>query len=47
VLGRRGVTSVIAGPRTADQLGDYLAAAELRLPRELARKLSDVSRRSP
>ncbi len=47
VLGRRGVTSVIAGPRTSDQLGDYLAAVELQLPPELARKLSDVSRRSP
>ena len=47
VLGRRGVTSVIAGPRTSDQLGDYLAAVELQLPPELAQKLSDVSRRSP
>jgi aryl-alcohol dehydrogenase (NADP+) len=47
VLGRRGVTSVIAGPRTPDQLGDYLAAAELQLPPELTRKLSDISRRSP
>ena len=47
VLGGRGVTSVIAGPRTPDQLGDYLAATDLPLPPELARKLSDVSRRSP
>lgn len=47
VLGRRGVTSVIAGPRTPDQLGDYLAAEQLQLPPELSRKLSDMSRRSP
>jgi aryl-alcohol dehydrogenase-like predicted oxidoreductase len=47
VLSRRGVTSVIAGPRTLEQMADYLAAASLALPRELSRELSAVSRSPP
>jgi aryl-alcohol dehydrogenase-like predicted oxidoreductase len=43
-LGRRGVTCVIVGPRTTQQLGDYLPAFQLELPQEMAKRLSDVSR---
>jgi aryl-alcohol dehydrogenase (NADP+) len=34
VLANRDVTSVICGPRTAEQLGDYIAAADRRLTPE-------------
>ena len=47
VAGRRGVTSVIVGPRTLDQLRHYLAAFELELPPELNKRLSDASRPTP
>jgi aryl-alcohol dehydrogenase-like predicted oxidoreductase len=43
-LGRRGVTCVIVGPRTTDQLNDYLPAFALELPPEVAKRLSDISR---
>ncbi|MFI4934438.1 MAG: aldo/keto reductase, partial [Caulobacterales bacterium] len=43
-LTRRGVTSVITGPRTLQQLQDYLPAFDLTLPEEMVRRLSDVSR---
>jgi aryl-alcohol dehydrogenase-like predicted oxidoreductase len=43
-LTRRGVTCVIAGPRTLEQLNDYLPAFELKLPDEAVKRLSDVSR---
>jgi aryl-alcohol dehydrogenase-like predicted oxidoreductase len=44
VLGRRGITSVIVGPRTLDHYEDYTAGFELALPAELAKTLSDASR---
>lgn len=44
VLARRGVTCVIVGPRTFEQLGDDLPAFDLRLPEAAIRRLSDVSR---
>lgn len=47
VLGRQGVTSVIVGPRTSDQLGDYLVAFELELPSAVSERLAEVSRQSP
>jgi aryl-alcohol dehydrogenase-like predicted oxidoreductase len=43
-LTRRGVTTVITGPRTLQQLQDYLPGFELKLPEEAVRKLSDASR---
>jgi aryl-alcohol dehydrogenase-like predicted oxidoreductase len=43
-LTRRGVTSVIAGPRTADQMKAYFDGTELKLPEESLKRLSDVSR---
>jgi aryl-alcohol dehydrogenase-like predicted oxidoreductase len=43
-LARRGVTSVITGPRTLQQLQDYLPGFDLKLPEEAVKKLSDVSR---
>jgi aryl-alcohol dehydrogenase-like predicted oxidoreductase len=43
-LSRRGVTSVIIGPRTLEQLQAYLPAFTLELPKEALRRLSDVSR---
>jgi aryl-alcohol dehydrogenase-like predicted oxidoreductase len=42
-LSRRGVTSVIVGPRTAAQLADYEAGFTLVLPDDILRKLSDIS----
>jgi aryl-alcohol dehydrogenase-like predicted oxidoreductase len=43
LLGRPGVTSVILGARTLDQLDDTLRAAHVRLTDEEARILDDVS----
>jgi aryl-alcohol dehydrogenase-like predicted oxidoreductase len=43
-LTRRGVTSVITGPRTLEQLQDYLPAFELKLPEDAIKRLSDASR---
>jgi aryl-alcohol dehydrogenase-like predicted oxidoreductase len=43
LLGRRGVNSLIIGPRTVDQLQDNLAGFELDLPRESAKRLGKVS----
>jgi aryl-alcohol dehydrogenase-like predicted oxidoreductase len=44
LLGRRGVTSVIIGPRTVDQLNQNLAGFDLELPPEQGRSLTKVSR---
>jgi aryl-alcohol dehydrogenase-like predicted oxidoreductase len=44
LIGRPGVTSVIIGPRTVDQLGQNLAGFDLDLPLESAKALSKVSR---
>ncbi len=41
---RPGVTSVIIGPRTVDQLEQNLAGFDLELPRESAKALGKVSR---
>ena len=43
-LTRRGVTSVIIGPRTLQQLKDYEPGFTLQLPEEAAKRLSDASR---
>jgi aryl-alcohol dehydrogenase-like predicted oxidoreductase len=43
LLGRPGVTSVVIGARTEEQLADNLAAAELRLSDEERRRLDEVS----
>jgi aryl-alcohol dehydrogenase-like predicted oxidoreductase len=43
-LARRGVTSVIVGPRTLEQLQAYLTAFALTLPEAAIKTLSDVSR---
>jgi aryl-alcohol dehydrogenase-like predicted oxidoreductase len=43
-LTRRGVTSVIAGPRTMEQMEDYFAGMALTLPDTVVQRLSDVSR---
>ena len=44
LLGRPGVTSVIVGPRTVDQLEQNLAGFDIALPLESAKRLSRVSR---
>jgi aryl-alcohol dehydrogenase-like predicted oxidoreductase len=44
LLGRPGVTSVIIGPRTVDQLQQNLAGFDLALPLESAKRMSRVSR---
>ena len=44
LLGRPGVTSVIVGARTEEQLADNLAAAELELSAEERARLDEVSR---
>ena len=44
LLGRPGITSVIVGARTDEQLADNLAAAELSLSAEEAARLEAVSR---
>jgi aryl-alcohol dehydrogenase-like predicted oxidoreductase len=44
LLNRPGITSIIIGPRTVDQLTQNLAGFELALPRESAKGLSRVSR---
>jgi aryl-alcohol dehydrogenase-like predicted oxidoreductase len=46
LLGRPGVTSIIIGPRTVDQLGQNLSGFELALPLESAKRLTKVSRPS-
>jgi aryl-alcohol dehydrogenase-like predicted oxidoreductase len=43
-LTRRGVTSVIVGTRTAEQLSEILPGFELKLPDEAVKRLSDISR---
>jgi len=43
-LTRRGVTSVIIGPRTLQQLKDYEPGFTLKLPEEAVKRLSDASR---
>jgi aryl-alcohol dehydrogenase-like predicted oxidoreductase len=45
LIGRPGVTSVIIGPRTVDQLHQNLAGFDLDLPVESAKSLSRVSRK--
>jgi aryl-alcohol dehydrogenase-like predicted oxidoreductase len=44
LLGRPGVTSLIIGPRTVEQLEQNLAGFDLELPLESAKKLSRASR---
>jgi aryl-alcohol dehydrogenase-like predicted oxidoreductase len=44
VLSRRGVTSVIMGPRNRDQMEENLPGYELELPGEAISRLNDVSR---
>ena len=44
VRARRGVTSVIIGPRTLDQLQDNLPGFELELPDDAIARLNDASR---
>ena len=44
LLGRRGVTSLIIGPRTQEQLQENLVGFDLTLPDEAVSRLSDVSR---
>ena len=46
LVGRPGITSVIIGARTDEQLADNLAAAELELPEDEAARLEAVSRPS-
>ena len=43
-LTRKGVTSVIAGPRTQEQMNEYVAGAALDLPDAIVKRLSDISR---
>jgi aryl-alcohol dehydrogenase-like predicted oxidoreductase len=43
LLGRPGVTLIVIGARTEEQLADNLAAAELRLSDEERRRLDEVS----
>ena len=45
-LSRRGVTSVIIGPRTQEQQAECLAGFELDLSRETVKRLSNASRPS-
>jgi len=44
LTGRQGVTSIIIGPRTIEQLQQNLAGFDLTLPLDLAKNLSRVSR---
>ena len=44
VRGRRGVTSVIIGPRTLDQLNENLPGFDLELPAEAVHALNEASR---
>jgi aryl-alcohol dehydrogenase-like predicted oxidoreductase len=44
LLARPGITSIIIGPRTVDQLKQNLAGFELALPKDSAKALSKVSR---
>ena len=44
VLARRGVTSVIIGPRTFEQYEQNMEAFDLPLPFEMVKRLSDASR---
>jgi aryl-alcohol dehydrogenase-like predicted oxidoreductase len=43
-LTRRGITSVMIGPRTHEQQEECLAGFDLALPEELVKRLSDASR---
>ena len=43
LLGRPGVTSLVIGARTDEQLADNLAAAELELADDERKRLDDVS----
>ncbi|SDH44583.1 aldo/keto reductase [Nonomuraea jiangxiensis] len=43
VAGRPGVTSVLIGPRSVEQLRGNLAAFELELPREVTARLDEIS----
>ncbi|MEO3869199.1 aldo/keto reductase [Nonomuraea sp. B12E4] len=47
VAGRPGVTSVLVGPRSVEQLRGNLAAFELELPREATDRLDEVSHFDP
>jgi aryl-alcohol dehydrogenase-like predicted oxidoreductase len=42
VLTHPGVTSAIIGPRTAEQLDDLLAAADLTLPEEILDRIDEI-----
>jgi len=44
VLGRRGVTSVIIGPRTLDQYTENSAGFSLDLPDDAAKELTEASK---
>ncbi len=44
LLARPGVTSLVIGARTEEQLADNLAAAQLTLGEDELRRLDDVSR---
>ena len=44
LLDRPGITSIIIGPRTVDQLEQNLTGFELELPRDSVKALSKVSR---
>ena len=46
VLSRRGVTSVIMGPRSLDQMEENLPGYDLDLPDEAISRLNDISRPS-
>jgi aryl-alcohol dehydrogenase-like predicted oxidoreductase len=44
LLGRRGVTSVIIGPRTVEQYRENMTGFQLELPEAAAKTLSDASK---
>jgi aryl-alcohol dehydrogenase-like predicted oxidoreductase len=44
VLARRGVTSVIIGPRTFDQFQQYTEGFDLQLDPAVVKRLSDATR---
>ncbi len=46
VLGRRGITSIIIGPRSEAQMKENLIGFDLTLPDEAVARLSDISRPS-
>lgn len=43
LAGRRGISSVILGPRTSDQLSDNLGGTNLDLPTDSRQRLDDIS----